>query len=340
MTVKTIILTEPGQLALTRTAPSDDLSADEAIVLVRRIGICGTDLHAFKGEQPFFSYPRILGHELGVEVASAGKNALDFKPGDRCAVEPYLSCGQCIACRRGKTNCCVGLQCLGVHTDGGMREWIKVPLAKLHRSDCLSLDQLALVEPLCIGAHAVARAQIETGEFALVIGAGPIGLSVIQFAQLAGAQLIVMDVNEERLRFARQHFDIEFALAAGNEAVEQLRDATRGDMPTVVFDATGNLRSMEVAFDFVAHGGRLVLVGLVQGSVSFRDQDAHRRELTLLRSRNATASDFRTVIHRLESGKIDIRSWITHRVSFDDVITQFHEWLSPKARFIKAVVEV
>jgi 2-desacetyl-2-hydroxyethyl bacteriochlorophyllide A dehydrogenase len=337
--MKTIVLKEPGQLALTYTEVSDRLAHGEALVRVRRIGICGTDLHAFRGEQPFFSYPRILGHELGVEIVEIGDNLAGLRPGDRCAVEPYLTCDRCIACRRGKSNCCVHLQCLGVHSDGGMRERIKVPLSKLHKSEILSLDQLALVEPLCIGAHAVARAQIEEGEFALVIGAGPIGLSVLQFAQLAGARLIVMDINEERLRFARDHFDIEFVVGPG-AAGEPLESITSGEMPTLVFDATGNARSMEAAFELVANGGRLVLVGLVQGNVSFRDQDAHRRELTLLRSRNATAADFKRVIHELESGKIDIDSWITHRVLFDEVVGQFDGWLDPKTKFVKALVEV
>jgi 2-desacetyl-2-hydroxyethyl bacteriochlorophyllide A dehydrogenase len=338
--MKTIVLNEPGHLSLTRTTPANQAAPGEALVSVRRIGICGTDLHAFKGEQPFFDYPRILGHELGIEIVEVGENPFDLKPGDRCAVEPYLTCGHCVACRRGKTNCCVQLQCLGVHTDGGMRERLQVPVSKLHKSGTLSLDQLALVEPLCIGAHAVARAQIEEGEFALVIGAGPIGLSVIQFAQLAAARLIVMDVNQERLQFAREHFGVESTVVGGADATTQLKSLTGGDMPTVVFDATGNSRSMEAAFDLVAHGGRLVLVGLVQGTIAFRDQDTHRRELTLLRSRNATGADFKRVIRLLESGKVNIDPWVTHRVAFEQVIGGFDQWLNPNTKFIKALVEV
>lgn len=338
--MRTILLVEPGQLALTQTACYAELSADHALVRVRRIGICGTDLHAFRGDQPFFSYPRILGHELSAEIVRVGGAATELKAGERCAIEPYLNCGACIACRRGKSNCCVQLQVLGVHTDGGMRENLVVPLAKLHKSELLSLDQLALVEPLCIGAHAVARAQIESGEFALVIGAGPIGLSVIQSAQLAGARLIVMDLSDERLRFVQKHFSVEATFAPGATAVEQLAELTLGEMPTVVFDATGNTSSMEAAFDLVANGGRLVFVGLVQGNLSFRDQDAHRRELTLLRSRNATGADFQKVIRLLEAGQINVEPWITHRVDFDEVIGAFPHWLNPRSKFIKAVVQL
>lgn len=338
--MRAIVLKEPRLLVLTGSSAPLKPAANEAVVRVRRVGVCGTDLHAFKGEQPFFTYPRVLGHELGVEVVGVGENAAGPKVGDRCAVEPYLNCGVCVACRKGKSNCCVQLQTLGVHTDGGMSELITIPLAKLHKSDVLSFDQLALVEPLGIGAHAVARAAVEPGEFALVIGAGPIGLAVVQFALLAGARVIVMDIKESRLQFAARHYGVEFTLSTGDGALEQLRDITGNELPTVVFDATGNARSMAASFDLVAHGGRLVFVGLVQGDVAFHDPDAHRRELTLLCSRNSTATDFKRIIAQLEAGEIDIAAWISHRVCFDDVIGEFPRWLDAPDEFIKAVIEL
>ncbi len=340
--MKSIVLDEPEQFSLTEIPPpSCQPSTNEALVRVRRVGICGTDLHAFKGEQPFFNYPRVLGHELGVEIVSVGENREGLRAGDRCAVEPYLNCGECLACRQGKTNCCEKLQVLGVHTDGGMRELITVLTNKLHKSETLSLDQLALVEPLCIGAHAVSRAQIETGESALVVGVGPIGLAVMLAAQLAGANVIVMDVNEERLRFAREHFRATAAIKAGDGVVERLKEITGGDLPTVVFDATGNQQAMNASFNLPAHGGRLVFVGLFQGNLTLHDPEAHRRELTVLFSRNATGADFKRLIGLLEAEAIDIEPWITHRVSFgEEVIGQFPLWLNPQSRFIKAVIEV
>jgi threonine dehydrogenase-like Zn-dependent dehydrogenase len=204
----------------------------------------------------------------------------------------------------------------------------------------LSLDQLALVEPLSIGAHAVARAGVQEGEFAVVVGAGPIGLSVTLFARLAGARVIVMDINEERLGFAREHLDIEDAIVSGTSAIQRIKKITGGDLPTIVFDATGNQRSMDYAFNLPSHGGRLVFVGLFPGNVTFNDPDAHRRELTILMSRNATGSDFKKVMGLLESGIIDINPWITHRVLFGkEVIEAFPVWLDPKSNFIKAVIE-
>ncbi|HWQ13785.1 MAG TPA: alcohol dehydrogenase catalytic domain-containing protein, partial [Roseiflexaceae bacterium] len=203
MNVQTIILERPGELRLGSSEVPGAPGPGEALVRVRRVGICGTDIHAFHGRQPFFSYPRILGHELGVEVAALGPGADGPPVGARCAVEPYLNCGVCVACRRGRTNCCVRLETLGVHTDGGMREYLVVPAAKLHPAERLSFEQLALVETLAIGAHAVQRAALEAGEWALVIGAGPIGLAAMQFARLAGARVIALDVSARRLELCR-----------------------------------------------------------------------------------------------------------------------------------------
>lgn len=303
------------------------------------MGVCGTDLHAFRGQQPFFTYPRVVGHELGVEIISLAGQDSGLAAGDRCAVEPYLHCGRCIACRRGKTNCCVRLQVLGVHTDGGMRELLTVPLAKLHKSNRLSLDQLALVEMLSIGAHAVRRGQLEAGEAVLVIGAGPIGLSVICFAQLVGARVIVLEVSEWRRAFCRTQLGPEACLNGKEDAVRALQALLGGDLPTAVFDATGNATSMMKAPQCVAHGGKLVLVGLVQADLSFHDPELHRRELTLLRSRNATGSDFAWVIQMLEEGHIDLQPWITHRAPADKMIQEFPSWLDPDRGVIKAVVE-
>jgi len=336
-----IVLNEPGRFSLTETTLSGQAPAKHAVIRIRRIGICGTDLHAFKGEQPFFTYPRVLGHELGVEILSVGANSEGLREWDLCAVEPYLHCGECIACRRGKTNCCERLQVLGVHVDGGMRELMAIPTDKLHRSGLLSLDQLALVEPLCVGAHAVERAQVEAGEFVVVVGAGPIGMAVMEFARVASTRVIAVDINAERLRFVREQFEIEAAIQAGDGSLDQIKAITGGDLPTLVFDATGSLSSMNNSFNLPAPGGRLVLVGFCAGDLSFNDQEAHRRELSISCSRNAKASDFKRVIELLEAGTIDIEPWITHRVAFgNELLEAFPAWIEPQSKFIKAIVEV
>jgi 2-desacetyl-2-hydroxyethyl bacteriochlorophyllide A dehydrogenase len=310
------------------------------LVRVRRVGVCGTDFHAFKGDQPFFTYPRILGHELGVELLEATANPPGLRRGDRCAVEPYMECGRCSACRRGRTNCCEQLEVLGVHVDGGMREIIKVPVGKLHRSESLSFEQLALVETLSIGAHAVGRAGLVAGETILVVGAGPIGLAVIQSAQPIGTKVIATDVNEARLEFCRRQMGVEHTFPTDASAEEALREAAGGEMPTAVFEATGNPASMERSFGFVASGGKLVLVGLCQSKIAFFDPEFHRREMTLLSSRNALAADFKHVLSAVEAGTLDTRPWITHRASLADLGRTLPTWIDPRSGVLKAMVEV
>jgi 2-desacetyl-2-hydroxyethyl bacteriochlorophyllide A dehydrogenase len=339
--MKAIVLREPGQLEkMERTVAWGGADYGMAEVRVGRVGICGTDLHAFRGVQPFFTYPRVLGHELGVEIVHVGENPNGLKAGDQCAVEPYIHCGDCVACRRGKTNCCANITVLGVHTDGGLCETLTVLVNKLHPSNSLSLDELALVEPLSIGYHAVKRANIEKGEFVLVVGAGPIGLAVIQFVQLVGVKIIVMDTNEDRLKFVREHFEAVATITAGEGSLDELNRLTANELPIIVFDATGSQVSMNNSFNLVAAGGQIVFVGLFQGNVTFDDPNAHKRELTLHRSRNATGADFKEVIELLEKGSVNIGPWITHRVLFDEVTDQFESWLDPKSNFIKAVIEV
>jgi len=337
--VKTIILEEPGRFARTDTPRPGRPGPGEALVRIHRVGICGTDLHAFRGRQPFFSYPRILGHELGVEVLEAGPGASSLKPGDRCAVEPYLNCGACIACRNGKANCCVQLKIPGVHLDGGMREEMIVPAEKLCRANALAYDQLALVEMLGIGAHAVERAALSAGEWVLVIGAGPIGLSVVRFAQLAGARVVVMEVSPHRAKYCRDHFGVEHFVDGTQDPVSQLQ-AIVPDLPTVVMDATGSAQSMMSAFSFVANGGRLVFVGLVMDDITFADPEFHRREMTLLSTRNATSEDFHRIIGLMDQGEVNAGLWISHRAGYDDFVEQFPGWLQPDSGVVKAMLSL
>src|SRR5882672_5999220 len=201
--MKAIQLEKPHHFRVIEVPAEPAPSVGEALVRVHRVGICGTDLGGYLGKMPFFSYPRIPGHELGVEVLSVGEGVTNVQPGDHGSVEPYLNCQICYTCRRGHTNCCEHNQTLGVHCDGGLRTEFLLPARKLHTSSKLNFEQLALVETLAIGCHAVNRAQLKPGEHVLVIGAGPIGLSAIEFARLSGARTMVMDISEARLAFVR-----------------------------------------------------------------------------------------------------------------------------------------
>ncbi|MFC5701363.1 zinc-binding alcohol dehydrogenase family protein [Cohnella faecalis] len=339
--MKGIICEEVDRFRLTEHLPEPELAKGEAIVRIRRIGICGTDYHAFKGNQPFFSYPRILGHELAGVIEAVSEGAAGLSEGDTVAIVPYMHCGQCVACRNGKSNCCSSMKVLGVHIDGGMRERLAVPVSHLLPAHGLDLDQVAVVEPLAIGAHAVRRAEPKQGENVLVIGAGPIGLGVMAFAKYAGARVIAMDVNKERLQFCRSWANVDAVVNALNNPLEALSELTGGEYPTIVFDATGNARSMTDSFQYVAHGGKLVYVGLVKADISFNDPEFHKREMTLMGSRNATREDFEYVLKALRSGSIDVERYITHRAPFDDMIGEFERiWLKPESKVIKAMVEL
>lgn len=335
-----ITLDQPGKFSANAHAAEPRPAAGEALVRVHRIGVCGTDLHAFAGKQPFFSYPRVLGHELGVEVIDPGSEPNGLKAGDRCSVEPYLNCGRCIACRRGKPNCCTDLKVMGVHIDGGMRPLLTVPARKLHRSTKLDYEQLALVETLGIGAHAVERAEAKPEDFILVIGAGPIGLSVIQFALVTGATLAVMDVAEPRLAFCRDQLGVKHTVVAGADVAAQLKAIGGGDLPTIVIDATGNPKSMAGTFDLAAHGGRIVFVGLFQGDLAFNDPNFHRRELTVCGSRNALPGTFRDIIALVEAGKVNTKPWITHRFALEATPAIFPEKIAGNPAVLKAMIEV
>lgn len=339
--MKAIILEKPGQWLSMQVDELYEPRPEEALVRIRKVGVCGTDFHAFRGEQPFFSYPRILGHELSVEIVAVGTNSQhdSLVPGMRCAVEPYFNCGHCPSCRRGKPNCCLNLKVFGVHIDGGMREMALVPLAKLHPSSTLTFEQLALVEPLSIGAHAVSRGGPIANERVLVVGAGPIGLAVTQFTLLANAHVIVMDISSQRLAFCQRMWPQVTCLDGRDNPLAALQDVVGDDLPTLVFDATGNRQSMQTAFQYVAHGGRLVFVGLFQGDVTFHDPSFHQRELTLYSSRNATGADFHHVMASLETGLVNDASWITHRATFENMTTSFEQWINPDSGVIKAMIE-
>ena len=346
--MKALVCIQPGEFAY-REIETPMAGPGQAVIKIRRIGICGTDLHAFEGTQPYFDYPRILGHELAGDLVDIDK-APGFVVGEAVTVIPYFNCGTCIACRNGKPNCCTTLKVCGVHIDGGMVDYLVVPSAALVHGGGLSYDQLALVEPLAIGAHAVRRAGIQPGEFVLVVGAGPIGLGTMEAARIAGGEVIAMDINEDRLRFCREKLEVLHtvnASGAGDRggagvaggAMEALKHITRGDMPTVVIDATGSLRAIENAFQYMAHGARYVLVGLQKGDIRFSHPEFHKREGTLMSSRNATREDFDTVMDSMRRGLIDPTIYITHRVGFDEVKAEFAGWLDPARGVIKAMVE-
>ena len=341
--MKALQLEKPRQFRFIETPEPSAPGPGEALVRVQRVGICGTDYSGFLGKMPFFSYPRIPGHELGVEVLAVGPGVTTVKPGARCSVEPYMNCGQCFACRKGSSNCCEHLKVLGVMMDGGLTERMLLPALKLHPANKLSPEQCALVETLAIGCHAVSRGNPVAGENVLVIGAGPIGLSVIEFARLSGAKTIVMDLNAQRLEFVRTKMSVPDTICPKGDGAEldALKQMTGGALAQVVVDATGSNKSMADAMKYCGFTGRLVYVGITQAEVAFPHAPVmHRRELTLLASRNALPPDFKRIIKLIEDGKIDTRPWISHHAALDELIEKFPTFATPEAGVIKAMVDM
>ncbi len=340
--MKAIQLTEPKHFTMIDLPLPGDPPAGMAVVRTHRMGICGTDYSGYLGKMPFFSYPRIPGHELGVEVLAVGPGVTNVKPGDRCSVEPYMNCGECFACRRGQGNCCQNLKVIGVMVDGGLREQFIIRADKLHVSTKLSYEQLALVETLAIGCHACDRANPQPGDHVLIIGAGPIGLSTLEFVRLTGAKITVMDMVEGRLEFCRQKYGVHATIrfeGKGRE-IEQALEITSGDKYVAVVDATGSPKSMSTAFEYVAHSGSLVYVGITTEDICFKHPVLHRPEVTLKGSRNAHPKDFTRIIKLIEEGTIDTAPWITHRTHIDQMIGEFEQYTRPESGVIKAVVSL
>ncbi len=327
--MRQIVLTAPGDL-VERQVPPPSVPRGEALVRIRRVGVCGSDFHAFAGRHPAYTYPRVLGHELAGEVVEVRPDATvsdqgGIKVGDRCAIDPYVNCGVCAPCVNGRTNCCERLTVLGIHVDGGMQALLPVRLDLLHKSATLPFDQLAMIETLGIGAHAVVRGEVKAGEQALVIGAGPIGLGVVIFAKAAGAHVRVVEPNAFRRKFAER---------LGAEGLSKPDDR----LAHVVFDATGSAESMGKSLSHVAPTGRMVFVGLTRDPISIDDALFHKREITLYASRNSR-DQFPRIIRMMEDKQIDTASWITDRMSLGQVPFELKN-LPTKSTLIKGLVEL
>lgn len=333
--MKYIVCEKPGEFIL-KEKKAPKRKEGEALLQINKVGICGTDLHAYAGNQAFFTYPRILGHELASEVLEIGENDRGIKVGDKVVVMPYISDPNSVASRNGKPNCCPNISVLGVHGDGGMQEKITVPVDILLKANNLSNNEMTIVEPLAIGAHALRRAAIRKSEIIAVVGAGPIGIGIMKLAQIAGAKVIAIDINHDRLTYAKEKIGVDYIVEGGVNAVEEVSKITNGDLCNVVFDASGNKYALEACPDYMSHGGRFVLVGLSKGDLIYSHPKIHAKEMTMMCSRNATREDFEYVISVLN--QFPTESFITHSVDFTKMIENFDSWLDPKTGVIKATV--
>lgn len=333
--MKVVICQAPFDVAIDER-PEPQAGKGEVLVRIRRVGLCGTDYHIFAGRHPFLTYPRVMGHELAGEIESVPDGSA-FGVGQVVAVNPYLDCGTCVACRRGKPNACANIRVLGVHVDGGMCELLAVPERAVIDATGLTLDQAAMLEFLAIGAHAVARARLAPADRVLVVGAGPIGIATALFARLDGASVTLVDTRQARLDYARDHLGVDPIVLAGPDLSETLDRQTGGEMFDTVFDATGALSAMSQSLAFVANGGTLVLVGVAPGDLVFADPEFHKRETTLLASRNALASDFARVIAAMRAGDIPSHALQTHSVQAEDLPERIPFLIAEADNVLKAI---
>jgi 2-desacetyl-2-hydroxyethyl bacteriochlorophyllide A dehydrogenase len=336
--MRALLCVKPGDLrVIDRPRPTP--GRGEVLIRITRAGVCGTDLHIFEGNQPYLNYPRVIGHELAGVVVETGPDCAT-PIGQHVYVIPYIACGDCVACRRGKTNCCQRIGVLGVHIDGGMADFICAPERNIAAADGVTPDQAAMVEFLAIGAHAVRRANFTKGDRALIVGAGPIGVGCILFARNRGAAVTVLDVRRDRLDFCRDMLGVANVIEASGDVTKTLAEQTNGDFFDVVIDATGAAKAMMAGFRYVAHGGTYVFVGVVRDTIAFEDPEFHKREMTLVASRNATPEDFDEVFRAMREGLIPTDSLITHRATLEEAASLFPIWMKPETAVIKALIDI
>ncbi|MFU2127482.1 zinc-binding alcohol dehydrogenase family protein [Gallibacterium anatis] len=332
--MKALVCNKPFEFSYKQLS-TPTIKEDQVLLKVAAVGICGTDIHAFGGNQPFFSYPRILGHEASGIIADIGSKVSQWKVGQRVALIPYVSCGECDACRSGRTNCCEKISVIGVHEDGAFSEYLAAPARNILAIDD-QVDDItaALIEPFAISAHAVRRAEIKAGDDVLIVGAGPIGLGAAAIAAADGANVAIADTSAER----REHIKTQLKLPAFNPIDEKVENFFNGKLPLIVIDATGNQKAMNNDVNLIRHGGRIVFVGLFKGDFSIHDPDFHKKETTLLGSRNATPEDFEKVQSLMAQGKLSASMMLTHTFKFDQLAEVFEEQVVNNKDLIKSVV--
>ena len=334
----TIVCVEPGTLEQ-RDVAKPSPKVGEVMIKIKSIGICGTDIHAYGGNQPFFEYPRVLGHELSGTIEQLGEG-VELPLGSSVYIIPYISCGDCISCNNGKPNCCTNIEVLGVHRDGGMTEYLCVPASAVVLSDGLSFNDMAIIECLAIGAHAVKRAQLTSKDTVLVQGAGPIGIGTAQFAKVAGAKVFISDIRKDKLLHCKEEYALDGVVDASADVNAQLASLTDGQYPTVIIDCTGSVEAMQSTFTNLAHGGKIVFVSVIKKAICFDDPEFHKRETTLLGSRNATLEDFEHVVSCLKNGSVVSNALITHTGKFSEILDVFSSWTKPETGVVKAVLEM
>jgi 2-desacetyl-2-hydroxyethyl bacteriochlorophyllide A dehydrogenase len=335
--MKAVTLEAPGKASLTEIQ-EPNAGAGEVLLQVRMIGLCGSDLNSYRGRNPLVSYPRVPGHEIAATVVEAGANS-QWRPGTAVTLSPYTNCGRCASCLRGRPNACQFNETLGVQRDGALTQFIAVPAAKLYSAN-LTLKELCMVEPLTVGFHAVARAQVAQGEVVAVFGCGGVGLGAVAGAAFRGATVIGVDLDDDKLSIARKAGAAHVINTKRDDLHARFLELTYGRGPDVAIEAIGLPMTYRAAVEEVAYAGRVVYIGWAKEPIAYETRPFVHKELDILGSRNALPENFREVIRMLEAHRFPVDEAVTHIVPISEAPAIFEEWSREPARFTKIMVEV
>ncbi|XHR26859.1 MAG: zinc-binding alcohol dehydrogenase family protein [Chthoniobacteraceae bacterium] len=325
--MKTCFIESAGKIGYGEAA-SPRVGPEDVLLKVKRVGYCGSDLNTYRGLNPLVGYPRIPGHELTAEIVETGKAVpATLRSGLLATVLPYTACGRCSACLAGRSNACRNNQTLGVQRDGALAEFISVPYDKVILSPKLSELELALVEPLSVGFHAVGRGQVTKADTVLVFGCGMIGLGAIASAGLeCGARVIAVDIDDAKLELARQCGAAHTVNSRRENLETEVAEMTGGEGVNVVIEAVGLPQTYTQAVSVVAFAGRIVYIGYAKASVAYETKYFVMKELDIRGSRNATKQDFERVVAVLESGRYPSERTVTHTVPFAQAGEALEAW--------------
>lgn len=334
--MKAVYLKEPNDICI-KQIDKPVYREGYALVKVKSMGICGSDIGAFRGVNKMVSYPRVIGHELAGVVEEIGENPNNIKPGDRVVIDPYLWCGHCYSCQMGRTNACESMRCLGVHTDGGMTEYMLHPAHQLvPLADSIPWELAPLAEPLTISMHGVHRAKLTEGEHMAIFGAGAIGLLAALGALAYGAVPILIDPVKERLDYAKKLGVMNTICIPGEDAVEKVREMTNGRMAEVVMEASGANAAIRSCLDVVSYVGRVVLTGWPKMPTELPTDLITKKELDVLGGRNSKG-EFQEALALIESGRVDVRGVLSKVITIDEVPAAVRELSDFPGRYLKIV---
>lgn len=339
--MKALVLHEPGYASI-ETVPEPTPQAGEALLRVRRVGLCGSDLNSFRGRNPLVNFPRVPGHEVAATIVSLdGVSGCDaaLAVGMDVTFSPYTHCGVCSSCGNGRFNACERNQTLGVQRDGALGEYLAVPAEKLY-SAALGLEELCLVEPLTVGFHAVARGRVQPGDTVAIFGCGGVGLGAVAASAFRGATTIAIDIDDAKLTTARLAGAAHTIHSRREDVTQALRERTGGRGPDVVIEAIGTPATFRAAVELVGYTGRVVYIGYAQEAVAYETKLFVQKELDILGARNALPEDFRAVIRMLEQGRFPVKAAISAVVPLDEAPAILTAWNNNPGQFTKIMIRL